>query len=104
MKLNSTIALFIPVLVLATGCALIPGHNKDSDEVVVVEAEPAPSQIQSTFLDGDTLWNFAERTTGSGFNWERIKEFNAIKDEKNIDAGIVLFVPPELALESLKNQ
>ncbi len=102
MKLITTIALLLPVMVMTTGCSMLPG-KKASDELVITEAE-APPQIQSTFLEGDTLWEFAERTTGSGFNWERIKELNAIEDEKKIDAGLVLLVPPELALDTIKSQ
>ena len=102
MKLLSTVALLLPALILTTGCSMLCKKGS-SEELVITEAEAAP-QIQSTFLAGDTLWDFAERTTGSGFNWERIKELNAIEDEKKIDAGIVLLVPPELALESLKTQ
>jgi len=105
MKSLSTVALLLPVLILASGCALLPGSKKvEAPEPLVITEPEVPAQIQSTFLEGDTLWDFAERTTGSGFNWERIKEFNSIADEKNIDSGIVLLVPPELALDEVKNQ
>jgi len=101
MKLTKNLSLILPALVLLSACSMLPG-KKASDGIVITEAEVATPQIQSTFLEGDTLWEFAERTTGSGFNWERIKELNAIADEKNIDAGLVLLVPPELAVDSLK--
>jgi len=106
MKTIKPIALVIPAIMMLTGCATISGilpGKKASDELVI--SEPAePAQIQSTFLQGDTLWDFAERTTGSGFNWEKIKVLNGIVDETDIDAGIVLLIPPELALEEFKTQ
>ena len=106
MKAITKLVLIIPAFVLLTGCeslsGIMPG-KKTSDELVITEPS-ADSQIQATFLEGDTLWDFAERTTGSGFNWEKIMVLNAIEDEKNIDAGLVLLVPPELAIDSIKNQ
>ncbi len=101
MKSIKYYALVIPMFLLLTGCGML--GSKSQDEIVITEPEPAP-QIQSTLKDGETLWEFSERTTGSGFNWERIKELNLIKDERKIDAGLVLIVPPELALDELKNQ
>jgi len=104
MKLIKSLALIIPAMLFVSGCSVLGiGKNKGSDEIVITEPA-APAQIQSTFLEGDTLWDFAERTTGSGFNWEKIKVLNDIADEKNIDAGVVLLVPPELAIDSLKAQ
>jgi len=105
MKLIKILVVSSFVLLLA-GCQslsfLIPGGNK-SEAVVVTEAEE-PALIQSTLEKGETLWDFSERTTGSGFNWEAIALLNSIKDERKVDAGIVLIVPPELALEELKTQ
>lgn len=77
--------------------------SKSADPIVITEPEQ-PAVIQSTLQEGETLWDFSERTTGSGFNWEKIAVLNAIKDERNVDAGLVLVVPPELALDELKNQ
>jgi len=104
MKLTNTFALLVPALLLLSGCSMLPGKNKVDDDQLIPETQLIVPEIQSTFLDGDTLWDFAERTTGSGFNWEQIKSFNKIEDEKKIDAGIVLLVPRDLAIESLKNQ
>jgi len=88
---------------LISGCQSLSGGSNSSDPIVITE--PAViDPIQSTFLEGDTLWDFAERTTGSGFNWEKIMILNGIEDERDIDAGIVLLVPPELAVEELTVQ
>lgn len=101
MKSLKFYVLVVPMLVLLTSCGMV--GKKSQDELVITEPEAVP-QIQSTLKDGETLWEFSERTTGSGFNWERIAELNLIEDEKKVDAGLVLLVPPELALDELKNQ
>lgn len=102
MKSIKSIALALPLLVLLTGCSVFSGKNSQ-DELVITEPEVG-SQIQSTLQSGETLWEFSERTTGSGFNWEKIAVLNSIEDERNVDAGLVLLVPPELAIDELKNQ
>lgn len=106
MKSIKHIVFAIPLLVVLTGCetlsGVIPGKNSQ-EELVITEPEAIP-QIQSTLKQGETLWEFSERTTGSGFNWEKIALLNDIKDERNVDAGLVLMVPPELAKDELKNQ
>jgi len=102
MKSIKYAALAVPVLILLTGCGMLPG-KKTQDELVITEPEPI-QQIQSTLKSGETLWEFSERTTGSGFNWEEIALLNSIQDERNVDAGLVLLVPAELAIEELKNQ
>lgn len=106
MKSIKHVVLAIPLLVVLTGCetlsGVIPG-NASQDEIVITEPD-AIAQIQSTLKNGETLWEFSERTTGSGFNWEKIALLNSIKDERNVDAGLVLLVPPELALDDLKDQ
>jgi len=105
MNLPNAVVVTVVVLLL-TGCQtlsnIMPG-KRGEDPVVITEPEQ-PAVIQSTLNEGETLWDFAERTTGSGFNWEKIAVLNSIKDERNVDAGIVLIVPPELALDELKNQ
>jgi len=104
MKINKVL-FAVPLLFLLTGCqtlsALIPGGG---DEPVVITEAEVPAVIQSTLEAGETLWQFSERTTGSGFNWEEIAVLNSIKDERKVDAGLVLMIPPELALEEFKNQ
>jgi len=88
-------------IIFLTACGGLGGKN--TDPIVITEPEQ-PAVIQSTLQQGETLWDFSERTTGSGFNWETIAVLNSIEDEYNVDAGLVLVVPPELALEELKNQ
>lgn len=106
MKSIKNIALAIPAVVLLTGCAALSGIRAPAPEPLVI-TEPevvVPQQIQSTLKDGETLWEFSERTTGSGFNWEKIALLNSIEDERKVDAGLVLVVPPELAIDELKSQ
>ncbi len=102
MKSLKFLALIASAIMLSA-CQVLSGGSNSAEPIVITEPEPI-EQIQSTFLEGDTLWDFAERTTGSGFNWEKIMILNDIEDERNIDAGIVLLVPPELAVDSLKAQ
>lgn len=106
MKSIKYVALALPALILLTGCetlsGVMPGKGSPSD-LVITEPEVS-EQIQSTLKSGETLWEFSERTTGSGFNWEKIALLNSIEDERNVDAGLVLLVPPELALDEMKAQ
>lgn len=106
MKNTISIALISASILLLSGCAnlsfLVPGAGR-------AEAPEAPAifvsdeaGIQDTLKDGETLWQFSERTTGSGFNWEKIAVLNSIEDERKVDAGLVLMIPPELALDTLK--
>ncbi len=113
MKLTNTI---IPILTVSTAiflsaCSTL--SNKPTAELVTVpatddqllpEIEVVIPDIVAIFEQGDTLWDFAERTTGSGYNWQQLKTLNKIENENKIDAGAKLLVPYELALESLKNQ
>lgn len=101
MKLTNNIALIISATILLSGCSTLTGKSA-AGEKLIPETEIMVPEILITFEEGDTLWEFAERTTGDGANWEQLKVVNQIKDETNIDAGIVLVVPHELALESLK--
>jgi len=114
MKLQKLSIAALPVLLALTGCAamssILPGGgNKQTipsipqEELVITEPEVI-QPIQSTLKEGETLWEFSRRTTGSGFNWEQIAVLNSIEDEKKVDAGLVLIVPPDIALEELKNQ
>ena len=104
MKSIKYAAVAVPVLMLLTGCGILPG-KQSSEELVITEPEvEVIQQIQSTLEEGETLWEFSERTTGSGFNWEKIALLNSIEDERKVDAGLVLLVPPELATDEMKNQ
>lgn len=106
MKSIKYIVLALPVVILLTGCETLSGimPGKQSQEELVITEPEVTQQIQSTLKSGETLWEFSERTTGSGFNWEEIALLNSIKDERNVDAGLVLLIPPELAIDELKNQ
>lgn len=54
---------------------------------------------QATVIDNETLWKFAQRTTGSGVHWQAIAEYNAIDDARDIQSGMTLFIPAHLAQE-----
>lgn len=103
MKLNKNVVFALPLFIVLTGCEILKPGGNAAEEIVFTEPEAIP-QIQSTLKAGETLWEFSERTTGSGFNWEEIALLNDIKDERKVDAGLVLLVPPELAIDDLKNQ
>jgi len=45
---------------------------------------------------GESLWTFAQRTTGSGVNWQAIAELNDIDDARTIETGMTLLVPSVL--------
>ena len=45
---------------------------------------------------GESLWKFAQRTTGSGVNWQAIAELNDIDDARTIETGMTLLVPSVL--------
>jgi len=107
MKNTISVALISASTLLLGGCAnlsfLVPGAgqadaNPEGPAIFVADE----TGIQDTLKDGETLWQFSERTTGSGFNWEKIAVLNSIKDERKVDAGVVLMIPPELALDALK--
>ncbi len=108
MKNTISIALLTAITVLLSGCAnlsvLIPGAGRTdtSAEAPAIFVTDETAGIQDTLKAGETLWQFSERTTGSGFNWEKIAVLNSIKDERKVDAGVVLMIPPELALDTLK--
>ena len=49
-----------------------------------------------TLADGETLWAFAERTTGQGDNWSAIARVNGIDDPDRVGAGRALALPDGL--------
>ena len=49
-------------------------------------------QVQS----GETLWSFAQRLTGNGFNWHQIAEANNIDDARLLDDNATLQIPTGL--------
>lgn len=55
---------------------------------------PTPSKRVYTVQEGEGLWQIAEKTTGSGFNWVQIAEVNGIRDPDIIAPGAVLQIPP----------
>jgi len=107
MKNTISIALISASTLFLGGCAnlsfLVPGAGRADaapEAPAIFVADEAG--IQDTLKEGETLWQFSERTTGSGFNWEKIAVLNSIEDERKVDAGLVLMIPPELALDTLK--
>lgn len=108
MKQINTLAFIILGTIALSGCSTFSGKSAENEQPVndqlIPETELITTQILLTFEKGDTLWEFAERNTGNGDNWEQIMLANGIEDEKNIDAGAELMVPYNLAVDSLKNQ
>jgi len=104
MKLINTTSLLISATIVLSGCSTLSGKKAKEDDDAIPKTVIIIPEIRLPFEEGDTLWEFAERTTGSGFNWKQLKLVNQIEDETNIDAGVLLLVPNELALDELKNQ
>lgn len=57
-----------------------------------IAAPPLKLRIEK----GETLWSFAERTTGNPNNWSVIADANNIDDVENIPGGSFLTVPADL--------
>ncbi|MCX7996770.1 MAG: LysM peptidoglycan-binding domain-containing protein [Patescibacteria group bacterium] len=55
---------------------------------------PSPvTERRYTVQEGEGLWQIAEKTTGSGFNWVQIAEANNIVNPDTIAPGMVLIIP-----------
>ena len=46
-----------------------------------------------TVQKGDTLWAIANKETGSGYNWTKIAQYNALQNPDLIYSGNVLKIP-----------
>lgn len=55
---------------------------------------------------GETLWDFAERTTGDPYNWKRIATRNQIRESQlnRIPAGMIIRVPGEIVLKRIDQE
>ena len=81
--------------------------NDGKDMAVVAVAGPTEKMedmaveemMSDTLADGETLWSFAARTTGSGFNWGKIAEMNGISEDDvtKLQAGTELKVPMSMS-------
>jgi putative chitinase len=58
----------------------------------------SPSQKEYVVQEGDSLWNIAEQTYGSGYNWVDIAKAN------NVENPDVLFAGTKLALPQVQKQ
>jgi len=103
MKSINVTTFLISATIVLSGCSMLSSKSAEEDNAIPKTVVIIP-EIRLPFEKGDTLWEFAERTTGSGYNWKQLKIVNRIEDENKIDAGVMLLVPNELALEELKNQ
>lgn len=55
--------------------------------------------IQRELYANETLWSFAQRTTGNALNWKTIAEINNITDAKTLAPGAQLSIPVALVGE-----
>lgn len=56
--------------------------------------EKEPEQDEWVVKEGDTLWEIAREVYGEPYQWEQIADENGIKDERNLQIGTVLKIPP----------
>lgn len=64
-------------------------------------SHPDNASVQAQRVDvepGETLWKFAQRTTGSGAHWQAIAELNGIDDARTVTSSMSLLLPPHLAI------
>jgi len=81
MKLISTITLIASITVSLSACSTLSRTSNvdgQQDDQQIPETVVIVPEIVKLFQVGDTLWDFAERNTGSGFNWEQIKTACAV--------------------------
>ena len=64
---------------------------------------PTAPTTELPLEEGETLWDFAKRTTGDATNWQAIAEANGYSDERatKVYGGQRIAVPTELLRESL---
>jgi nucleoid-associated protein YgaU len=97
-------------------------ESRSNQEIVIASAKsdtsssrlaiPAASEIRGTPVKlnpGETLWDFAKRTTGDATNWKAIADHNNFSDRQAVivQAGQTILVPeslvkPEVTLASAK--
>jgi len=66
-------------------------------EVSSLEAQPELlDTVNRELYANETLWSFAQRTTGNALNWKVIAEVNGISDAKMLRAGTELAIPVNL--------
>ncbi len=71
-----------------------PGHSRAT--VPVVPVASSGETVERTLKDGESLWTFSSRVTGSPLNWKRIAADNDLSDVDKVRPGQVLQV--ELSL------
>jgi nucleoid-associated protein YgaU len=105
-------SLVIPANMLKPGYTnAINGESGSTQDIVIASAEsdavskrlpiPAASEIPGTPLKlnaGETLWDFAKRTTGDATNWKAIAGHNDFSERQAVivQAGQTIMVPQDL--------
>ena len=70
----------------------IVNRSESYDNDIEGDTDFVDRQVQS----GETLWSFAQRLTGNGFNWHKIAEVNNIDDARLLDDNATLQIPTGL--------
>ena len=73
---------------------LVPAELPKIESKAVVEDSQEP--LSYRVENGETLYSFARRTTGSASNWEEIAQYNGITDEFALSVGTALKIPSAL--------
>lgn len=116
--LNQNAAVFVGQSLVIPANMLKPSYTDDSNneigsnqDIVIASAEsdtaskrlpiPAASEIPGTPVklnSGETLWDFAKRTTGDATNWKAIAGHNDFTERQAIivQAGQTILVPEDL--------
>lgn len=102
IKLNEgTISMILGVLVIATVGILIVNYIRDmrqsttapriSQDAAQTETAQIPSE--HTVIQGENLWQIAEKYYGSGYNWVDVAKANNLANANHLLVGQVLQIP-----------
>jgi len=69
------------------------------DQAINQENQTHNSTVKRQVENGETLWSFTQRLTGSGFNWHQVAEVNNIDDARELEDDAILLVPVGLLKE-----
>jgi len=85
----------IPPVAPAASITPVASTSPGSAPIEPVGAVVSVARVE-VLGEGETLWSFAARTTGSGIHWSRIAAANGVNDASRVSAGTALTVPMEL--------
>lgn len=97
---DSLISLFLGVAVVVVIGILISNYVQDRQGAQITneaaqEEATASAGTPGTYTvkEGESLWDVAEETIGSGYNWVDIAEANNLTNPDRLEAGTTLTIP-----------